>query len=463
MFGHTENEKNMLGDLPVSKKKLIRWEELQKHNNSQDCWLAVRGKVYNVTRWVPNHPGGNDPLVLNAGRDGTQLFEAYHPIRVHAMLDKYFIGDLEDNPKNPTFPEMSEFYKTLKAKIEDYFQQKKMSPRYAPEMLVRSFFLISAVFLFHYLSVVTNSFFLSLLCSTICGTCTALVCFMPVHEGSHASTTNSPFLWRLLGASNDFVNGASYYSWCHQHFLGHHPYTNVTEEDTYALDPDVVTGDPDMRRIKPHQKWHQHYKFQAIYVPLLYGFLGLKFRINDFLILFVIHKNGAIRLNPPDTWHLTMFWAGKIFFLFYRILVPAYYLGSLLNAILLFVFSDMMSSYVLAFFFQVNHIVPHAKWPITDRDTGKVNMDWAEMQIRTTLDYAHGAYWTTLFTGALNYQVTHHLFPYVSQIHYPDIAPIVLEHCKKYGIEYNVLPTFTDALKAHLKYLSVMSHSHAGF
>lgn len=117
-----------------------------------------------------------------------------------------------------------------------------------------------------------------------------------------------------------------------------------------------------------------------------------------------------------------------------------------------------------------------AVWPKVDKKTGVVNMDWAQMQLATTLDYGHGSYWTTFFTGALNYQVTlslcnsltftqvtHHLFPYISQIHYPDIAPIIKDHCKQHGITYNELPTFWAALKAHLKYLSVMGHAHSDF
>ncbi len=50
------------------------------------------------------------------------------------MLEKYYVGDLEEN-EYPQFPPMSEFYITLKKKIEDYFAAKKLSPRYAPEMI----------------------------------------------------------------------------------------------------------------------------------------------------------------------------------------------------------------------------------------------------------------------------------------------------------------------------------------
>lgn len=63
------------------------------------------------------------------------------------------------------------------------------------------------------------------------------------------------------------VNGASFFTWIHQHFLGHHPYTNVTDLDKEigdSIDPDVCTNNPDIRRIKPHQKWFDHYRYQFV-------------------------------------------------------------------------------------------------------------------------------------------------------------------------------------------------------
>jgi len=131
--------------------------------------------------------------------------------------------------------------------------------------------------------------------------------------------------------------------------------------------------------------------------------------------------------------------------------------------LLLFVISDLITSYILAFVFQVNHVIPQAKWPTASKETGMVDMDWAEMQVSTTLDYAHDSWFTTFFTGGLNYQITHHLFPYISQIHYPAIAPIVKQHCKQYNVQYPVLPSFWDAFKAHLNYLAIMGHGHTDF
>ena len=54
-------------------------EEIGRHRTPQDCWLLVQGKVYDVSAWIPQHPGGS-LIYLKAGGDCSQLFDAYHPL-----------------------------------------------------------------------------------------------------------------------------------------------------------------------------------------------------------------------------------------------------------------------------------------------------------------------------------------------------------------------------------------------
>lgn len=46
----------------------ISSEELSQHNKVGDLWISIHGKVYDVTGWLKNHPGGEIPLLHLAGQ-----------------------------------------------------------------------------------------------------------------------------------------------------------------------------------------------------------------------------------------------------------------------------------------------------------------------------------------------------------------------------------------------------------
>lgn len=57
----------------------FRLDEVARHCTPDDCWVIWRGDVYDVTAFVPRHPGGG-LIHANAGNDCTQLFDSYHPL-----------------------------------------------------------------------------------------------------------------------------------------------------------------------------------------------------------------------------------------------------------------------------------------------------------------------------------------------------------------------------------------------
>ena len=56
----------------------IMMDDLKIHNVPEAMWFAIRGKVYDLTNFASQHPGGQAILHVCAGRDITQLFEATH-------------------------------------------------------------------------------------------------------------------------------------------------------------------------------------------------------------------------------------------------------------------------------------------------------------------------------------------------------------------------------------------------
>lgn len=138
----------------------------------------------------------------------------------------------------------------------------------------------------------------------------------------------------------------------------------------------------------------------------------------------------------------------------YRILLPMMFVSPG-TSIACYMISDMVSALYLALSFQASHVTGVVDWPLPDKD-GKINRDWAELQIATTLDYATDSWFWTFFTGALNHQTVHHVFPGVSQYYYPEITPIMVQTCKDFNIKYNYSPSFTQALGEHIKHLYVL-------
>ena len=70
-------------------------EEVNKHNKKQDCWIVIRGMVYDVTDFLKIHPGGSNIIISVAGEDATEYFEELHREEVlEGVGRKYIIGEL---------------------------------------------------------------------------------------------------------------------------------------------------------------------------------------------------------------------------------------------------------------------------------------------------------------------------------------------------------------------------------
>ncbi|KAJ9298997.1 hypothetical protein DTO271G3_3239 [Paecilomyces variotii] len=60
--------------------------DIAKHDNKDSCWVIVHGKAYDVTEFLPEHPGGQKIILKYAGKDATEEFDPIHP---PDTLDKY--------------------------------------------------------------------------------------------------------------------------------------------------------------------------------------------------------------------------------------------------------------------------------------------------------------------------------------------------------------------------------------
>jgi len=73
--------------------------EVAKHNTESDCYMIVNNKVYDVTTYLPVHPGGAFRIIQYCGQDGTQAFDTkggqgQHSNRAGNDLSSLYVGDL---------------------------------------------------------------------------------------------------------------------------------------------------------------------------------------------------------------------------------------------------------------------------------------------------------------------------------------------------------------------------------
>uniref|UniRef100_A0A8V0X4A3 Cytochrome b5 n=1 Tax=Gallus gallus TaxID=9031 RepID=A0A8V0X4A3_CHICK len=82
--------------------RYYRLEEVQKHNNSQSTWIIVHHRIYDITKFLDEHPGGEEVLREQAGGDATENFEDVgHSTDARALSETFIIGELhpDDRPK----------------------------------------------------------------------------------------------------------------------------------------------------------------------------------------------------------------------------------------------------------------------------------------------------------------------------------------------------------------------------
>ena len=77
---------------------LVSWADVGAHNKEEDCWVVLHGHVWDLTAFLPEHPGGKKIIVKYAGRDATEEFDMLHDRKV---IQKYGIkqGTIDDKGK----------------------------------------------------------------------------------------------------------------------------------------------------------------------------------------------------------------------------------------------------------------------------------------------------------------------------------------------------------------------------
>ena len=82
--------------------KVYRREEIAKHTtNEKGVWVTYNGEVYDITKFLPDHPGGKKAPLLLAGGDATEEFDMLHkPEILDKYAGEYLIGTVAESPSS---------------------------------------------------------------------------------------------------------------------------------------------------------------------------------------------------------------------------------------------------------------------------------------------------------------------------------------------------------------------------
>lgn len=340
------------------------------------------------------------------------------------------------------------FFKELKENVENYFTKNNLKKTGNGYLYTKSAILFPVFIGLYILLVFFNpGALLSILLCVILGLTIASIGFNIMHDGAHGSYSKHKWLNMLSANSLSLVGGSSF-MWSIKHNIVHHSYTNV----------EGVDDDLDNRpffRMAPSDRHYFFHKYQHLYWVILYMFSYISWVfIQDFRKYFT-RKISEMQIKKMTFIEHLGFWSVKLFYCFIFIVLPLYIHG-FVSFLVGYLIVACTTGLVISIVFQLAHVVKEAHFEDYNKETGKVEQNWAIHQIQTTVDFATKSKWVSWYTGGLNFQVEHHLFPKISHIHYPEINKIVRETCEKFNVAYLENKTLFQAIRSHVGLLKQM-------
>ena len=344
-----------------------------------------------------------------------------------------------------------QFFKTLNQRVNSYFKENNLQKTGNWALHLKTLVMFT-IFLAPYFLILTLNLpnWANFLLTIVMGVGMAGVGMNVMHDGNHGAYSNKKWVNKLMGSSI-YILAGNVYNWQVQHNVLHHTYTNIPEHDE-----DLDAGR--ILRFSKHADWKKYHKFQHLYSVFLYGLLTFNWAITtDFQQMYRYTKRklsyGKFP-NPVINW--TKLLVTKIMYIAIWIAIPIIFTEIAWYQVLIgFFVMHYVAGLILSIVFQLAHIIDHADTPVPN-EQGDMKNTWAIHQLFTTVNFGTKNRIINWFTGGLNHQVEHHIFPHISHVHYTKISKIVKETAKEFNLPYNEYKTTRKALIAHFKHLKEM-------
>lgn len=417
-------------------------EEVAEHNSTNDCWIVIEGRVYDLSKWLNKHPGGLLPILNLAGKDSTDAFMHNHPAEVWEKLPWFHIADVHktSGPIESGFRELRQILldKNL-FKTDPFYYVKK------------SLFLAIMFMVMLYLALHVQTTIAIMVSAFLLGLFWQQLSFIG-HDTGHNAITHIQVVDSLLGIFvGNFMGGISIGWWKRSHNV-HHIVTNSIEHDPDVQHLPMLAIHKDMFSrfySSYHSKWiyldtmgralisYQH----LLYYPIM-GFARFNLYVQSLRLLLSAEHVPYKRLELV---------ASIGFILWFTSLVRA--LPTSLDAFIFLLISHFVSG-VLHLQITLSHFpmpVHHGRSYTSDSD------GWFATQIHGSMNIKSN-WLTDWFYGGLQFQIEHHLFPRLPRHNLRAARALVKPFAARHGIPYVELG-FWDANKKCLATLRAAAYA----
>ena len=353
------------------------------------------------------------------------------------------------NTRTPNFSTKDnlKFFRTLNSRVNAYFKENNIKKTGNWQLHLKTIVMFT-IFLtpYFFLLAMDMPFWVYLLLNIVIGIGMAGVGMNVMHDGNHGSYSSKSWVNKIMGGSI-YILAGNVYNWQVQHNVLHHTYTNIIGHDE-----DLEAGR--ILRFSRTAKWHKFHKFQQYYSIFLYGLLTFNWAITtDFLQMKRYLKRnlsyGEFK-KPVIRW--TTLIITKIIYFSIWLVLPMVMGITWWKVVLGFLVMHYTAGVILSVVFQLAHVVEDTHNPIPD-ENGEIENTWAIHQLFTTANFAPKNWLVNYYTGGLNHQIEHHIFPNISHIHYDKIGEIVKQTAKECELPYFEFKTTRQAILSHFRHL----------
>ncbi len=406
----------------------LTMDEVARHDGRDGSyWIEVQGEVYDVTDFVPKHPGGG-LLKLGAGRHATTLFESYHPgaglDHARKALTKRgkHLGSLPAAEREPYGDPA--FFDAVRTRVDEELRRRGRDYRSFGWALVLEAVVLLALFVGAWAwRLATGSY----LAAVLGGLVVARLGFA-MHSGNHAAVARRSVANRLLGTIMDFVGGSSLV-WQASHQVSHHGRPNVSGHDN-----DAEIGAPFLR-FHPALRRRPIHRVQTVILGVGMSIGLVKWLVSDLAHLRRGRVTHAAFHVSRGAWLQVL--AFKSLWVAMHVVAPIVVLGPVHG-----VLTTLVMMAVGAYYMESIFIVNHLQAGLVPRP----DAHWAAQQVQGSANWRAGSRVYNWISGGLNHQIEHHLFPSMSIYLYPTIAPVVRATCAEFGLTYRDYRGFWSAL-----------------